>query len=528
MGQILKFSGKIFLKNYLIFSLAIIIYLVHFLFFHGGYIGYDDLEYIKCAAAWNQGDFSHTSLYCFRYTSVAPLFLSYKLFGINDFSNFIYSFVIFLFLLLILLSVLRNSPATVRWIASGFLIFSPLHLLFMEKPMADIVVELGFFLSFATYFYIRFSGTKFRYDYIFWSIGIIIAFLGKESILIFYHYFVFLFVLDLYNKQRIEFWKKSALFLFVFGILYLLFNQILLGNALARAYIILDSQYMNKCSYDVLPLSALMKRISYELWDQLIRKMYLLPIALIPVLLFNKDKKIIFLSYSFLGLLLLANFMSISYNTYVPLCPDPRHFMHLLPVSALIMGYGIDNINKSIPLKRILLSIALLLIMLSVSIYMKHEDTWFLYIPVTAGIILGYSGKKRMMVLFVLAGLFSVFVQEARYSTILNYREQKKLNDFVINNDDPKKIVVTDRVNYGFGLVHSEFDTTSVKFVRIQDFDYSSMNDSIPHYLIKNGMTIYFSSFKWDTAPEYFLTAEEKLPVVYKNEIGTVFRLNPR
>ena len=66
---------------------------IQFVFFHGGYFGYDEVWYSKIAASVLTGEFTHFHLYSFRYAMFLPLALLYKIFGINDFSNFIFNMI---------------------------------------------------------------------------------------------------------------------------------------------------------------------------------------------------------------------------------------------------------------------------------------------------------------------------------------------------------------------------------------------------------------------------------------------------
>ena len=68
---------------------VILTYVLHFIFFHGGYFGYDDMEYSRLAADLTKGAYDHDTQYAYRYGIILPLAASYLTFGINDFANFL-------------------------------------------------------------------------------------------------------------------------------------------------------------------------------------------------------------------------------------------------------------------------------------------------------------------------------------------------------------------------------------------------------------------------------------------------------
>jgi hypothetical protein len=88
----IKQNIHMFKNPVLMIGFVSIIYVMHFLFFHGGYFGYDDMEYCKLAGSLTQGHWVHDSQYAFRYGIVFPLAASYVIFGIHDFANFLTGF----------------------------------------------------------------------------------------------------------------------------------------------------------------------------------------------------------------------------------------------------------------------------------------------------------------------------------------------------------------------------------------------------------------------------------------------------
>ncbi|NJL74134.1 MAG: hypothetical protein HC892_02920 [Saprospiraceae bacterium] len=224
------------IENITLLALAIAMMMVHFQFFHGGYFGYDELEYCHLAHQLIRGDFEHSNnLYAYRYVGFLPLAGSYILLGVNDFANFIVTVVAAIAILFFVLKLLPSVGFFAKGLSVLLLICNPIHLLYLEKPMPDVWVELGFLLCFYSYYRIRFTLplniTAFSLLFVG---GAVLIFLAKETFLIFYPYFLVLLVVDVFKKQRLQFWIQSISGILIFIIIYLFIYQIIFENAFAR------------------------------------------------------------------------------------------------------------------------------------------------------------------------------------------------------------------------------------------------------------------------------------------------------
>lgn len=508
----------------LIMLLSCIIYGIHFMFFHGGYFGFDDIEYCRLANNLINGNFSHDSLYAHRYSSILPISFSYLVFGVGDFANFTAGFLIFLITLFLILKALKGLDISQQWIAALLLIFAPMYLMYIEKPMPDIVVALGFTLSFLSYFSIRFDLSLFRNNASWFSIGVIIMLLAKETFLIFYPFFVGLMIIDFINKNHRTFWKNVALSLSIFGVGFIIYSYFFLGDALARIHHIFEGQYLSDCSYDKLPLSATLQRIGYQFWFELVRNGFLIPLCFVPILLKNDDAKQKFVAIGFIALLLLANFMTISYTSYIPLCPDPRHHIYILPLGVMVAAYGAGHLSK-LSLTNIISSLTILGLILFISVYNSYEHKWWTYLPLMLGFIAAYKQQKNWMIGLISISMLNIYVQNCIYNKKTNYADQKLLNEHVISVIPGFKYVITDKVNSNYGLLNSSFDTTAVQFVDFRKSDTFNFKSNVPQFLIMNGMTTYLSNTSWDDLPEFAKTAHEQLQKVYENKSGAVYKL---
>ena len=503
---------------------VILTYVLHFIFFHGGYFGYDDMEYSRLAADLTKGAYDHDTQYAYRYGIILPLAASYLTFGINDFANFLIGLLPFLGITMWVMILIKHLDHYAQWMAMIFLCVAPMHLMYVEKPMPDLITELGFFTSFCAMYAEKYKLPGIRFRWQLFVAGIILTILSKETILIFYPYFLLIAIYDLGRGQSRKFWLSAAAGIFSFGVLYLLGSYWFFGDALIRVKSIFAGQYLSPCAYDQLPLAAVLKRIGSQLWVEFIRNMYMIPAIFIILLIRRKDDKVRFLSLSFTSLMLLTNFMSISYTSYVPLCPDPRHFMFILPVGALLVAHGAELSGK-ISKSDLIIMVVFLLLQLYISIDNIMEQTWWLFCPLACALIAAYFGYRKWMFSFWMVGMMSVFVNNAEYNTTTDYKSQKALNFFTMDSIQHKKYIITDHVNATIGSFHSGYDTTMNTYISFKALDTTALDSDISKYLIMNGMTMYLSNTNWEALPDDIRHCDTIFPKVFENKSGKVYRM---
>lgn len=508
-------------------GLLLILSGVHFVFFHGGYLGYDELEYARLASLWSDGRFEHDSLYAYRYAGFLPLAFLYKIFEPGDFSNALFSV---LFLAGILILVLRwQKPlsylTTIVIVLS--LVCAPLHLLYLEKPMPDIVTEFGFLLCFYVYYKINFdhSPNRLWIHVLLFMIGFLCIFFSKETFLIIYPFFLFFFLRDIFRRKQLTFWVLTAISIFLFGMVYLLLNKVFLGNSMARIDAIFTNRYISECTYELQPFSVVLERILYKLWVEMSRSGFLWPLGFVLVLWVRKntEPKYKFLAASWVMLMLLANFMTISYTDYVPLCHDPRHFLYILPLGAVIIAKGWEGIPNYTFTEKIVLTLVWSL-QLGIGLYFSHENTWFLFLPFIGAVWMpSFKGSSLVTTSLFIVGVLSVYIQNANYNLTINHNGQKKLIEAVLKRDDEPKWILTDGANTNIGSFYAQYNDKN-QFVVFKDYD-PKVHLGRDVYIILNGMTAYLSNTDWDKVPEFVKSAEKNIPVLYKNEAGVVYRI---
>lgn len=513
------------IHNFILLSLTATVFFTYHYFFHSGFFGYDELEYTKLASILLRGNWEHNlNLYSYRWGVVIPLASLYKVFGIGDFANVLFSSIILVGVVSIVLRCLKNYTFLEKSLAVSFLCLLPIHLMYLVKPMPDIVVELGFAFCFLAYLNLFNKGRPIFAALIF-SIGAVFCFIAKETFVLFYPFFLFFFVKDLYQKKNLIFWKWVVINLLLFLFLYFGFFQIAEGQAFIRVKALFHNRFQSDCSYHLQPTIELLKRLGYELWLCFTRFQYLIPLAFTPLL---KEKYQLkpwekFTIKSLVFLLLISNFMTISYVHYIPLCDDPRHYIFILPIAAIVMAIGLKKV-KQLDLTDRIIATCIILIQLIISYYFSFENHIWLFLPILIGITFAKFLPKTAVATLIILGLLSSSIQNAKYNLSVNYSDQKKLIEYVITGDKSAQII-SDAANISITDYCAKYDT-SYSYIEYEDWSISNINPSIPSYIISNGMTAYLSNVKWDKVDTLLHHPDRHFEKVYSNKAGEVYKIS--
>lgn len=528
MSKSVNFS-RLYRSNTGLLFISLFLGWIHYYFFHGGYLGFDEIEYARLAVLVNKGEFFHDSLYAYRYLGFLPLAFLNMILGYGDLPNWLFPMLTLLGVIFVVVKILESYPWEIRLISVLFLLFNPTHLLYLEKPMPDMVTELGFLLCFYSYYRekLQFEERQTNTNILFFFLGSVLIFLSKETFLIIYPFFLFWFMYDLIKKNRIRYWMKIFTGLVILLIIYFGVNGWFFGNPLARMEAIFSNRYVSECTYELQPLSVLWDRIVYRLWFDMTRMGFLWPAGFALVFLFFRkygDEKLIFWVVSWFFLMVLSNFMTISYSEYVPLCNDPRHYLFVLPIGALIWAEGWKKSGDFGVIEKVLCLI-FFLFQLYISITNSYENKWWLFLPFIAAIFLMPKPRFRI-ISFILVGvaMVGVFIQNANYNRTLNHKGQKELISSVLSLKNEKKYILTDGANTNIGSFYAQYDSLNT-FVVFKEYDKQKHSDKAI-YIIMNGMTAYFSNTDWGKVPDFVKTAQDSLPVFYQNKSGVVYKLD--
>ncbi|MCS6927921.1 MAG: hypothetical protein NZM43_00340 [Saprospiraceae bacterium] len=156
--------------------------------------------------------------------------------------------------------------------------------------------------------------------------------------------------------------------------------------------------------------------------------------------------------------------MSISYTSYIPLCDDGRHYMFIYPIGAVVLAHGLSVLDQANGWRRIAVAFFLVAQLLLATIK-NYENTWYLYLPlITAIVFWPYLRAFRLRYVMVVAGLASVFVENAQYNRSTDYPSQKALAGFVFKQSR-RPFIVTDAVYQRMGDFFTGYDSTRAVFL---------------------------------------------------------------
>lgn len=329
-------------KKIILFSF-ILLTVMHVIFTFAGFYGNDDINYARYAAGIAHNGISLSPAidqYQLRWSTVYSTAFFYWLFGINAFTSTLSSVISFALCGILLHKILRYKKLSIYFLAMILFFFGRSVIFYSHRLLPD--PTMCFAVCWMYYSYRSYSLKKQRY---FWYgiqffLALSLALITKETIIIAFPLFIVFFLKDIFKKQHFQFWTivipLSLLFLFA----YLLFFKITTGNFFYRYSVLVNKSYFNECSFDKLPFIDTLKRIGYELWRaMLLNGDFLVLLPGIASVIYRKKieftgiKKIDI--FSFLFLLGCANFMTISFSSYVPLCQSPRHFLFLFPFAAI-------------------------------------------------------------------------------------------------------------------------------------------------------------------------------------------------
>jgi len=509
--------------------------IVYHLFGYMGHYGYDDMWYAKIAHDILNRDLDLTNdHYTYRWTLVYPLAFFYKIFGIGDHTSAIYPMLATIGILVIIYKVMKDD--TIPFIiASSFFILNGWTLFYSDKIMPDIILAffifLGFYFLYVKNFILDPNKKGISLGFLF-SLAIFFAFLTKGTVVLIIPVILFAATRDTARKKNNWFWLSAFISILLLIFSYFLFLEILLGDWHSRFIAIKLNSYFNACSYNQLPSKELYKRIVYKFWKMLLYNNMTLTMVLTLPLLFGKmikkySSKVQFFAIISVVGLVSANFMSISYTDYIPMCPDPRHFIYLLPFFAITAAYFLSYIWES----KVHI-ITLLIMALGVSIYLWFglQDSYISLIAILIPLIIlkyGWRIPSILMILICVLGLTFHPIRNMIVARENNYFTQK---DFLIHNKiktrAKKTIVVTNHAQSTFGNYYMEFDHSVVKFVDYDEFKEMKLDSSISYLLLLNGTTRYLSGLDYWNLPNMAKEADDKFNLVWEENDVLLFRMD--
>jgi hypothetical protein len=522
-------------KNILLFITfcgAIILY--HF-FCYTGHFGYDDMEYSKLSVELLRGHFDSSNHFSFRFPIIILTALSYKVFGINDFAGSIPPLIISCSILWIVYLSLKNASNAVLIAGLGLCCFSNWFTFYTDKLMPDIYVAFSVSLAIYILHQYRFHSQK---NTILYSISLcgtlLFGFMAKETIVLTLPLFLYFCIKDLLQKRHLKFWISNVAIGIILLILYFSVIWYITGDFNKRFTTIDSNNYLNSCSYGKQSLEILLKRISIDFYSLMIsQSMFIAFILILGAIihngikqLFKIDDSLNFYILSSCLLVISANFMSISISSYNPMCLDPRHYLYLIPVTAIPAAHIFNSLLQERKLNIILILLTLLSILIA---YLFETDATILhYIPILILFLISLVKTSRTTQYFITMSIILALILAIKPFTSYRYAKQVKfdrqseiIHNFIktLGNNN---LIISNPVQTRFNDYLNEYGrVTNNIFINYDD----SKKDSISHlnkYLIKNPHTEYLSHISENDIPYYVKNLNPSSKLILQDEFTNI------
>lgn len=484
------------MNRIIILAVFCAVLLLHLALIYAGFYGGDDINFSRYAAELAHEGFSKgipTDHFQLRWTPIVFTAFFYKLWGVNDFTSGLFSTMCISLCGLIIYKMIRKQNILVYLFTMLLFFFSRAMVFYAHRLLADAPVCLAVLSMYYFYSCCRF---KSRGNGVAFALAMLFGIMSKESIVIALPLFAVLLFRDLFKKRNYNFWATAIGLSVLLVFLYLLYFRITTGDFFFRYHLLIRHSYMNICSFDQLPFIYTVRRITYELWLAMLLNGDLLIIlpAVAGVIYLKKIsatglKKIDV--YAFLVLLLCANFMTISWSSYIPLCHDPRHFIFIIPFAAIVGGPMIVTYARS---PRSFIILPILFVVATVLMFIRQDgSTKYLYLLCSAILLaaLVFKGKGRLVFFGFMSAIILVFS--------INYFIDfiKPLYPFhhdqarIINNNFKDKNIHGSLFSDGFTGEISEyllqFQTGSLRV--LPDDSIKNKNDGELYYLLNNNLS---------------------------------------
>ncbi|HPV19779.1 MAG TPA: hypothetical protein PLV99_12080, partial [Prolixibacteraceae bacterium] len=303
---------------------------------------------------------------------------------------------------------------------------------------------------------------------------------------------------------------------------------------------LLDNRYVSFCDYASQPLRELLARITSGLVTELTHQGMMAGVILsLPALfLLRKHQEspaLRFFSSTALILLLSANFMTITPLAYNPMCPDPRHYLFLIPVFAISGALSLEAFHHNRPYWILTLAFSLLAALLilpvkSISLYEQILPLAGLALLLL--LFLTITGKSRdrstggekisrralpLAILLLIAILAVKPLRYAEYACQVDYAGQK---EFVMKHILKGNFVrvITDDVQKRLIRYYQGFRETHPEPLNWEEATLLPDNDTTRTALLINGHTAFLSGERPGRNP-WFATHPEQMAVkIAENE----------
>lgn len=341
-----------------VFIAAVAGLFIHHAFFYYGHFGGDDMTYAQMAHALYAGEPDYGHPFTYRILPLLLLGLSYELFGINDWASALPAIGCTTIILVLFYRVVGRASVWLFLLMISCLLSMKWNLFYSDKIMVDVFVSAGIFSAWVAYlkhWRAEAWGRPVRLG-ILAAVALFLAFCSKGTLILAVPLFLAYCVVDLI-RGRPTFWLvMGATLMILLGVYFAVYHSIT-GSALSRFAAIEAHHYLNPCSYDILPREVLIERLTSG-YLQLLKHSGMLvhgvfAILTLTLLAWKKtlQRSAIFYPVTALICLISVNFMTISTDSYNPVCLDPRHILLFSPILSVCTTYSLLVLCKSFDIR---------------------------------------------------------------------------------------------------------------------------------------------------------------------------------
>ncbi len=508
----MKLSNQRITSIILPLTVVFIIILFRIFGFFGHY-GFDDMEYARMASDLLKGTPDFSNHYLFRTMLVVPLAVCYKIWGFNDYASSVPSLLAFIGIIFIVYKIVKTQPFGIQLISYSLIVFNPWTLFYSDKIMPDTLITTSF-LWIVYLFYSHRIKNRFEkplYYGTLTAIAIIFSLLIKESIILLIPFFLYFFIFDLLHKKNYRYWISLLTSTILFFSIYLIIIKIVTGSYFQRFAALENGMYYSSCSYSELPFRQTLLRITIDFWRMLIDHSMITSIVFL-LAFFNfkflikpdENEKHFFYTASIL-VLISAEFMSVSYKGYNPLCIDPRHYLFLIPIASIAISKDLYNTfsTKSKIFHLIAAWSILFLVMFYDNRKLYYTNYLLFLIPIILTWIVPLKKHSVLFICYIFAAInIYITLPTIKLGQQSHFEQQQLAVQQIVSSISPDKLIITDPAQIRFSRYYSGFDSTKNKFQNILEYNNDTIPDTTAFFLF-NPHTLGLSAISNSAFPEW-------------------------
>lgn len=505
-------------------GLGILLVVHHFWGYYGHY-GFDDVVgYGYYAKKWADGQlfYLNKDFFSYRWGFIAPTSVFYALWGVNDHVSALFPTLVYIATALLVTRIMRLDKKGVAALAVLIYGLDNWTLYYSDKLMADTSVALASLLAFSAIARERFEASQSIQNALLLAASVFWGFLSKQSILLLFPVFAVLLIIDVVHGRHRRFWSYTVVWCIAIGTTYLAWIYMLTGNPFERFVAVKQGVIDNLgagrsfafCNYSIQESAVLYYRIFVEMFLKFIETGMALSLLLALPALFAQGWKNLwkiqsFTAYwSFVLLLsiLSSNFMTTSYEAYLPICPDIRHFLMLVPLAAIVAAPSVANFART--KEQGFYFLITFVIGATIGVFFTQGNMRWLYVMILLLIACRlYLPNNPYSQWFFIGSLLLILTIPA-FSSIKtaiqesSYLEQRALIYEQFKYKKEPRILITNVVGCNIGRYLMEYDeNTTTKFHTYDDLSSLSFSSDTLVYVMVNSDMRYRSGTSYDQLP---------------------------